>query len=117
MNAYIGWISFLVILIYHFTCEYFNRRERGRLLDRIMARNFAEFEYYDKKFVPDVKEVKALRQEAKDEREKLKAVDFIPTGYTTAREDPVEKFLKAYEEDWSADEIDRGEVQKILDKK
>jgi hypothetical protein len=107
-----GWMAFLVILIYHFICEYFNRRERGRLLDRLMARNFAEFEYYDKKFMPDIEEVKTLRKEAKEVRESIKVAPERIAGV----DDPVEKFIKSYEEDWGLDEIDRGKVQEILDK-
>jgi hypothetical protein len=111
-----GWMAFVIILIYHFVCEYLNRRERSRLLDRLMARNFAEFEYYDKKFVPDVSEVKALRKEAKVERERIKAVDEVPTGFEKANDDAVEKFIKGYEEDWASDEVDHEAIKKLLDR-
>ena len=95
---YLG-IAFLALLAWHIFSEISNRRERTKLLDRIMARTYVEYEYYDKKFPEDVKTV----------REAEKAV--IATE-KTALDESVEmtpeqqQFLDGMDEDWRRETID-----------
>jgi len=65
------YIVIAVIALYVIS-EVFNRRERGKLLNRLMARDFAQFNYYETKFKNDVKEVEAVREETREERKEAK---------------------------------------------
>ena len=66
----------LIAVIVLFTIsEVFNRRERAKLLNRIMAKNLPEFQYYETKFKKDVAEVEKVRDEAREERKEAKKED------------------------------------------
>jgi len=66
----------LVAVIVLFTIsEVFNRRERAKLLNRLMARDYAQFQYYETKFKKDVAEVEKVRDEAREERKEAKKAD------------------------------------------
>ena len=52
--------------------EAFNRLERTKLVNRIMAKDYAQFQYYETKFKKDVAEVEATREEAREERKEVK---------------------------------------------
>ena len=45
------------------------RKERRELLNRIMAKDLKEYNYYDKKFKQDIVEEKKIEDEARQERE------------------------------------------------
>ena len=65
------YILIAVIALYVIS-EVFNRRERGKLLNRLMARDYAQFNYYETKFKKDVKEVEAVRDETREDRKEAK---------------------------------------------
>jgi hypothetical protein len=46
-------------------------RREEKLLNRLMARDYKEFQYFEEKYPKDVAEVEKLREEARDERKKL----------------------------------------------
>ena len=81
---------------------YLTTKERSKLLDRLMARTFQEYEYYDKIVPEEVEETKKLRDEAREirdtEDEEAKTID---EEYA-----PELKSLKSFEEEWSGDEVD-----------
>lgn len=104
---YLG-IAFLSLLAWHIFSEISNRRERTKLLDRIMARTYVEYEYYDKKFPEDVKTV----------REAEKAV--IATEKTALDESSEispdqQKFLDGMDEDWRRETIDTAKLREVMD--
>jgi len=62
----------IALLVLFAISEVFNRRERTKLLNRIMASDYAQFNYYETKFKKDVAEVEAVREEAREERKETK---------------------------------------------
>jgi hypothetical protein len=62
----------IALLVLYAVSEAFNRRERGKLLNRIMAKDLPQFEYYENKFKKDVAEVERVRDEAREERTEAK---------------------------------------------
>jgi hypothetical protein len=60
------------LLVLYVVSEVFHRRERSQLLNRLMARDLPQFQYYETKFKKDVAEVEAVREEARDERKETK---------------------------------------------
>jgi len=78
----------------------------NKLLNRVMSKNYQEFEYYDKKYPGDLKEVDALRNEARDERK----ID-VPED----KEDiETREILEAFDEDWAPSEVDKTKVADLL---
>jgi dipeptidase len=83
--------------------------ERRKLLNRIMATDYEQFEYYDKKFSKDIKEVEKIRDEAREER-KLSDNTFVEDAELLDEED-AKKLVDGWDEDWS------GDLRKVKEKK
>jgi hypothetical protein len=62
----------IALIALYVVSEVFHRKERGQLLNRLMAKNLPEFQYYETKFKKDVAEVEAVREEARVERKEAK---------------------------------------------
>lgn len=63
----------IAVLALYVISESFNRRERGKLLNRLMAKNLPEFKYYEDKWKGDLKEISTVREETREElKEELK---------------------------------------------
>jgi hypothetical protein len=62
----------IALLVLYAVSEAFNRRERGKLLNRIMAKDLPQFKYYEDKFKKDMAEVERVRDEAREERTEAK---------------------------------------------
>jgi len=45
--------------------EAFNSRERRELLNRLMARDYAQYRYFEDKWKPDLKAIEDIRKEDK----------------------------------------------------
>ena len=87
-------------------------KERSKLLDRLMARDFDQYEYYEKMFKGEVKELKDQRTEAKKEMsEDAEIKEVMDTEYKKEKE-----FLDTTEEDWEEGEVDLKELRKRIDK-
>jgi hypothetical protein len=97
--ALLGWLIVSDLL---------NRHERIKLLNRVMAKNYQEFEYYDKKYEGDLKEVEALRDESRDGR-----VEEIQANEELEDKDN-RKIMDAFDEDWANDEIDKTKIADIV---
>lgn len=62
----------IAVLVLFAIREVFIIRERTQLLNRLMSRDYAQFQYYETKFKKDVAEVEAVREEAREERKEEK---------------------------------------------
>jgi hypothetical protein len=81
---------------------YLTTRERSKLLDRIMARTYQEYEYHDKMYETDIKETEKLRDEAREERlEDDEIKQELDVEYRRERD-----MLKEMDEDWEEEEVD-----------
>lgn len=103
-------IGFMVVFGWYVISDILNRLERNKLLNRLMAKNYQEFEYYDKKYEKDLKEVESLRDESRRDR-------------TTGDSEPVqppdesaeaERIIAAFEEDWGEGEVDKTKVTDVV---
>ena len=83
-------------------------KERKTLLNRVMARNYEEFKYYEEKYPGDIKEVKGLREEARTEREETKSTT-EPLDEARAKE-----FAGNLEEDWDSEELNLEKIKEGL---
>lgn len=93
-----------IVFTYHLTTK-----ERSKLLDRLMARTFQEYEYYDKIVPEEVEETRKLRDEARGKRdtedEEAKEID---EEYA-----PEIKSLKNFEEQWEGEEVDLDKLREM----
>jgi hypothetical protein len=63
----------IAVLIIYVVSEVFHRRERGQLLNRLMAKDYKEFRYYQDKWKGDLGEIAKVREETREElKEELK---------------------------------------------
>lgn len=77
------------------------RKERDKLLNRIMSKNYEQYEYYEKKYDKDLDEVEKLREEDHADRKEFEEQDITQPVDTKAT-----KFLENLEEDWDESELD-----------
>lgn len=84
------------------------RKERDKLLDRIMAKNYEQYEYYQKKYERDLEEVERIREEEHKEMEKARMED----GQDVETEVDFDKFNEELEEEWSDDELEKPKRKK-----
>ena len=92
------------ILAWHIVSEILHRKERALLSDRLMARSFDEFKYYEEKFPKDVKI-------ATKATEKMVESDI---AIDEAEDKKTKKFISGLEEDWGPDAIDKTELDKVM---
>lgn len=98
---------FATVVGYGLFADIQNRRERTKLLNRIMARDYKEFEYFDKKFKSDVDEEVNLRKET---RQMIAETDASSEAATPPE---VKKFLSEVEEDWTESDLDLQKLPKL----
>ena len=92
--------------------QWLHIKERSSLLDRIMANNYQEFNYYRKMFEGEVEELKKQRDEAKEDiSEEDEIKEQMDEEYKKERE-----FIDSTDEDWEADEVDLPELRKRIKK-
>jgi len=85
-------------------------KERESLLSRIMANSYQEYEYYQKMFEGEVKELKKQRDEAKEEsREEKEIKEEMDLEYEKEKE-----FLEQTEEDWEEEEVDMSKLRERI---
>jgi hypothetical protein len=100
---YIG-IGFIGVLIWHIISEILWKEERKELIDRLHAKNFQEFKYYNEQYQGDLQTLKKLRE---DEFKKLKKEEAKPVDINT------EKFLSELEEDWRPETLDEEAIKRM----
>ena len=86
------------------------RAERQKLLNRLMAKNYEEFEYYDKRFGTDIAELKKMRNDERKERKK-QSKDFEEISIDAPKDPELEEMIKNLEEDWGDEELDLTKKQ------
>ncbi len=107
-------IAFCAVFLYHVYSEEKNRRERKDLLNRIMSKNYQEYEYYDKKYPADVKEVEAIREEARDIRGTSPMTE---QDFEKPLDPEVKQFLESTEVDWNPEEVDVDKLKEMLNER
>ena len=95
------YLSVIALLSYLFY------KERKELLNRIMAKSYEQYEYFQKMFKGEVDEVKKLREDARakaGEDEEIKSE--LDLEYKKEKE-----FIEQTEEDWPIEEVDLPELR------
>jgi len=91
------------VLFWHVISEFLHRLERQKLEDRLMARNFQEFKYYEEQFPKELKVVTKAREKEMDKIFEEKEVE----------DESVKKFKNEVEEDWSTEAIDSKKLMEV----
>ncbi len=92
--------------------QWLHIKERSSLLDRIMANNYQEFNYYKKMFEGEVEELKDQRKEVKKESQEEKEIkEEMDLEYKKEK-----AFIEKTDEDWEVEEVDMPELRKRLKK-
>ena len=90
--------------------QWLHIKERESLLNRVMARDYEQFQYYEKMFKGEVKELKDQRTEVKKELgEDAEIKKEMDVEYVKEKE-----FVEGTEEDWEEDEVDLEKLREKL---
>lgn len=90
--------------------QWLHIKERSSLLDRIMANNYQEFNYYRKVFEGEVEELKDQRKEAKKEdRDDAEIKKEMDLEYEKEK-----KFIEDTDEDWDESEVDLEKLRERI---
>ena len=93
--------------------QWLHIKERESLLNRIMARDYEQFEYFQKQFKGEVEELKDLREDAREK----KGVDTEIKEEMDLEYKKEKEFIDKTDEDWNEDDVDLPELRKRLDRK
>jgi hypothetical protein len=104
-------IAFCAVLLWHIASELLNRKERKELLDRIMSKNYQEYEYYKEKYPVDVEEVVKVRDEARNVRAQSPMTE---QDFEKPLDPEVKQFLESTEVDWNPEEVDVAKLKEML---
>jgi len=92
--------------------QWLHIKERESLLNRVMARDYEQFQYYEKMFKGEVDELKDQRKEVKEEnREDEEIKKEMDLEYAKEK-----KFIEGTEEDWSTEDIDLEKLRERIGK-
>lgn len=83
--------------------------ERRKLLNRIMAKNYGEYQYFEKQHKDDVKDLKKLRERATKDMEEIDIEDEIAENTSEKQR----TFMEGLESDWSDEEIDKSKIKEM----
>ena len=102
----------IVAIAASFFQQWLHIKERESLLNRIMANSYKEYEYYQKMFEGEVKELKDQRKEAQKEKtEDDEIKEIMDVEYKKEKE-----FIEGTEEDWDESEVDFKKLRERIPK-
>lgn len=100
----------IVAIVALFFQQWLHIKERESLLNRIMANSYQEYEYYQKMFEGEVKELKKQRDEAGEEvSEDEEIKKEMDVEYEKEQE-----FIKNTDEDWEDEDIDYKKLRERI---
>ena len=108
---YLGVIAFMSYLFYK--AWKLSKAERAELLDRIMAKDYEQLEYFKKMFPGEVEEVKNLREDAR----KVDEVDEEIKKEQDLEYKREKEFLDQVDEDFNEEDVDLPELRKRIEEK
>ena len=107
---YIPYIGFGVMTVLYLLERFWARKDMEKMLNRIMARGFEEYQYYDKKYQTDLGELKKIRNEERKVRDYEEKDVFEDDSISKDNKAKVQKILKQYDSDYGIDEVDQEKV-------
>ncbi len=107
-------IYFVILSIVAIAALFFqgwlNQKERKSLLNRVMAKDYEQLNYYETMFKGEVKELKDQRDVVKKETEEEKEIkEELDLEYKAEKE-----FVEKSDEDWEIEEVDLPELREKL---
>ena len=92
-------IVFSAVVLWFIVKDAINHRRTDKLLNRIMAKNYEEYNYYEEKYPGDLKELDRIRDESRVERKEFTEKDVFQedSGIDVTQ----------FEEDWSVSELEQ----------
>jgi hypothetical protein len=109
----INWGFAGIILAFHWFRTRQWDKERNQLLNRIMARNYEEFKYYEEKYPKDIGELQKIRQEERKERGRDNTT---PPDIMGDEAEAVARKIDGFEEDWGDEEVDQKAILESIKK-
>ena len=107
---YIPYIGFGVMTVLYLLERFWARKDMEKMLNRIMARGFEEYKYYDMKYQTDISELKYIRNEERKVRDYEEKDVFEDDSISKDNKAKVQKILKQYDSDYGIDEVDQEKV-------
>lgn len=110
-------IGFIIMTGLYLLERLWARKDMQKMLDRIMARGFEEYQYYDKKYQTDLGELKKIRKEERKVRDYEEKDAFEDDSINRDDKEKVKKILKQFDSDYGVDEVDTEKVLEMEDER
>jgi len=109
---YLPYIGFGIMTVLYLLERFWARSDMEKMLNRIMARGFEEYQYYDKKYQTDLNELKKIRKEERKIRKYEEQDVFQDDSLDKEKKKKIQEVLDQFGSDWGEDEVD---VEKVLE--
>ena len=110
MENLLNLVGLVVLAGFYLLERFWHRKDITKLLNRVMARNYEEYEYYDKKYPRDLKELDNIREQENKIRETN--LEELRGEEPFSTDEDIAKKIDEFEEDWKPEELD---FQKVKD--
>ena len=106
MNIYLFVVIIVApVIIAEIIFRFLHFRREERLLNRLMAKDYKEYRYYEKEHIKDVEEKESIRDEARDERDEFRKETKLDEEIKRAEKQIADvPQRKDFEEEWENEE-------------
>ena len=106
MNIYLFVVIIVApVIIAEIIFRFLHYRREERLLNRLMAKDYKEYQYYQKEHKKDVVEKEAIREEARDERDDFRKTQKLEDEIKDAEKQIADVPQREdFEEEWENEE-------------
>jgi len=106
MNIYLFVVIIVApVIIAEIIFRFLHYRREERLLNRLMAKDYREYRYYEKEHTKDVEEKEAIRDEAREERDEFRKETKLDEEIKRAGEQDADApKIEDFEEEWEKEE-------------
>jgi len=106
MNIYLFVVIIVApVIIAEIIFRFLHFRREERLLNRLMAKDYKEYRYYEKEHIKDVEEKESIRDEARDERDEFRKETKLDEEIKRAEKQIADvPQRKDFEEEWEKEE-------------
>lgn len=112
MNLTSLFFGFLVLMALMFSVDvifrFLHYKERRELLNRLMAKDFKEYQYYEKEHEKDIEEKEAINEEARHEREDFRDKQSLEDEIKAIQEKGTDIKVEDFED---AEEFEEEEIR------
>ncbi len=98
--AFLVFGMFFIVLVVDIIFRFLHYRREEKLLNRLMARDYKEYQYFEREHEKDIEEKEAIRDEAREERDDFREEQKLEEEIKRAQEKTPPYKMEDFEEDF-----------------